>query len=146
MKGFLSEDVLVKELLSPIQLTSGVAGTFADIDLNGFDRALLIATVGVWNDSDSVLELTLKNDAVTPASDAVSTGTFAWQILAGDSDDDEVWVADLDLLALGLTKRYLSAASVTLNAADTVFAAVDIVLYERNGLAPITHDHTVYRG
>ena len=146
MKGHLSEDSLVKELLSPIQLTSGVAGTFADIDISGWDNALLIAQVGVWNDSDSVLEITLKNDAVTPASDAVSTGTFAWQIQAGDSDDDEVWVADLDFLTLGLTKQYLSAANVVLNAADTVFAAVSVVLYERNGLAPVTHDHTVYKG
>jgi len=146
MKGFLSEDLLVKEVLSPIQLTSGVAGTFADIDLTGFDRAMLIATVGVWNDSDSELVITLINDAVSPASDVVSSDTFTWTITCGDSDDDEVWMADLNFLTLGLTKQYLSLSKVALNAADTVFAAVDIVLYERNGLAPITQDHTVYRG
>ena len=146
MKGFLSEDLLVKEVLSPIQLPSGVAGSFADVDLHGFDRALLVATVGVWNDTDSTLVLTLINDAVSPASDAVSSDTFTWTITCGDSDDDEVWLADLDFQTLGLTKQYLSLTAVAQNGTDSVFLAMDVVLYERNGLAPVDQDHTVYKG
>ena len=146
MKGSLHDEILVKEVLSPIQLTSGVAGTFADINIEGWDRALLVATVGVWNDSESVLEITLKNSAASPTSDAISTATFAWQITSGDSDDDEVWMADLNFLNLGLTSKYLGFSKVVLNADDTVFAAIDIILYERNGILPASQDHTVYKG
>lgn len=146
LPGKLSEDALVKEVLSPIQLTSGVAGTFADVDISGWERGLLIAKVGVWNDSDSTLVLTLKNSAATPTSDAVAGGTFTWTITAGDSDDDEVHVAELNFLELGLTKRYLGFAKTALNAGDTVLADVSLVLYNPTGLKSPSQDHTVYKG
>ncbi len=139
----LSENILVKQILEPETYDSGNAMTFPDIDIQEWSKALVVVNVGTWNDSDSKFTLTLKNDAVSPTSDAVSSDTFSWDIQAQDSDDDEVWLCDMDFGHLGLTKRYLSFAATALNNADSVAAAAEIILYERNGLLPVSQDHTV---
>ena len=147
MKGFLSEDLLIKEVLSPIQLTTGVTGTYADVDIRGWNRALLVLQTGVWTDCDSVLVVTMRSGNVSAldSSDAVAGGTFTLTINAKDAADDEVWLADLDFLALGLTDRYIGFAS-TMSSDDVGMISANLILYERNGPRPVSQDNTIYKG
>lgn len=123
-------------------LTSANANT---ISLHGYGRLRILCNLGDATDSDTTVVLRLENSNSNSSSDliagALGTDVFETTITVAGSDNDSIYVIEVDLLGAGATGRYVRLAP-TVSAADAIQFAAIAELYQASRVLP--HDAVDY--
>lgn len=139
MKGNPSSHVLVFQSIKP-QSSSSAALDGSYTDIRGYDHAMVIADFGSATGAASTT-VSVRTSANSDGSSSAALSGASFTAVTS-SNDDEVYVGDVDLAKLdGTTQRYIGTRGVGDGANAQVYA-VTIVLFNAK-YKPVSQDNTV---